>query len=110
MSRAGLLDRRITIETPTFTPDSFGEGVASWATYATVFAQYEAIKGREQIEAQGVEGELEARFRIRYAASVTPTTKMRISYDSKTYGIESVSESGQGRRRLVEMLGRVVNA
>lgn len=102
--RAGQLDRRITIETPTGTQDTFGEFTETWATFATEWAQYEPLKGREQLDAMQVNADLQARFRIRYRSDIT--TKMRIvNDDSLTYGIEAITQIG--RREGLEILARV---
>lgn len=103
--RAGVLDRRVTIEQPTETQDTFGEFVPTWTVLDTVNAEYVPVRGREQVEAPGVTAELEVRFRIRYRSDVT--TKMRIvGDDGLTYGIEGVTQIG--RREGLEILARVL--
>jgi len=100
MIRAGELDRRVVIQTNTPVQDAYGEPVESWGTLATVWAQYEALTGRERFVADQVAAEIDARFTIRHRSDVTP--KQRISWDSKTWDIEAVLEVG--RKEALQLL------
>lgn len=103
--RSGELDRRITLETPAAAQDTFGEAISTWTPFATVWAKYLPLKGKEQLDAQGVDAQQEARFHIRYRPNVT--TLMRFTFDGNVYGIEAVTEIG--RREGLELLARAVN-
>lgn len=100
---SGKLDRYITIQSATETKDSFGAPIQTWATLASVWAQIKEVRGKEYFAAQAVNSEVDTIFAIRYRSDVT--TKMRISYDSKTYDIQSVVEVG--RRDGLELYTRV---
>lgn len=101
--RAGELDRKIVIERVTETQNAIGEPVASWATFATVWAAVKPVRGREYFAAQGMQAEADSVFRIRWLDGVTP--KMRISYDGAVYDIQHVAELG--RRAGLELYARV---
>ena len=90
----GRMNRKITIQefgddSPAF--DSYGAPSGSWGTYTTLWAEKIEQKGREFF-AGGVVGEGVVVWRIRYDSGIT--TKMRISYDSKYYDINSIVEIG----------------
>jgi len=86
--RAGRLKKKITIQQPTETKDSAGALQTSWSTFAIVWAEVTPQTGREFRTAQQVNAEITIVFRIRYLKSVTP--KMRISWDSRIFDIESI--------------------
>lgn len=91
--RAGELDRRVTIEQPTETRDSYGEPVTTWSELATVWASREDMRGQERFTAQQVHSELTTVFRMRYRDDVT--TKMRLKENGVIFDIEEVVETGR---------------
>lgn len=89
--RAGKLRHRVTIQqlvegSPQQTPS--GQPDTAWATFCTVWASIEPLRGRELIEANAVQSKLAVRVRIRYRAGVTAA--MRVVHDSVVYPIEAV--------------------
>lgn len=98
---AGTLRRRITIQRVTETQDDQGQVVETWATLATRWASIEPLQGREFFASQQLDESLDVRFRIRYDSTVgTMTTKDRISWNSRTFDIRSISNLEQ---RNIEM-------
>jgi len=100
----GKLDRRVTIESVTLAADGYGGQVETWALLATVWAQVVPLTGRELFQAQQVNAEAEARFRIRWRSDVTP--KMRIKHDGDTYEVLYVAEIG--RREGLDIMTKAV--
>lgn len=92
------LRHRVTLESKTVTRDPLGGEIESWAAVAIVWAEVLPLQGREFFEARRLESELDSRIRIRYRSGVVPG--MRITWGSRTYGIESVVEHESGRREL----------
>ena len=100
----GRMDRKIIIEEITATTiNAVGEPIPTWGTFATVWAEKMPLRGRERFEAQQVNAEADDKWRIRYLAGVV--AKMRISYDSKLFDIQSVQEVG--RRNGMELMTTV---
>ena len=96
--RSGDLRHRITLQTFTTAPDSYGEPIKTWSDLATVWAAVEPLSGREFFEAQRTNAETTYRVRIRYRADVVPT--LRIAYAGKTLEIQAVIDVGERRREL----------
>lgn len=88
--RAGKLDRRITIQQPTFTRNETGEQIASWADLATVWAKADPVDGDEGFQSDRRVNSARMQFTIRFRPGIT--TKMRISYDGELFKIEDVRE------------------
>jgi SPP1 family predicted phage head-tail adaptor len=89
--RARRLKHKITIQNVTETQDSYGQPKESWATYAVRDAEIIPATGNEYYTSQQIYSEKTIRFRLRYDNTVRQVTpKMRISYDSRTFDIESV--------------------
>ena len=99
--RAGQLRHQVIIQTPTETNDAQGQPVKSWGTFATVHANVLPVRGREFFDAQQINAETTTKFVIRYLAGITQ--KMRISYDSKFYNIQSIINVGE-RDRMIELM------
>lgn len=97
----GKMDRRIVIQRSTSTEDGFGGPVLTWATLATVWAQFWPVSDGEKWRAGMVESREIARFTIRYSSLVAGvTSRDRISFGG-TWGITGVKEIG--RREYLEI-------
>ena len=88
--RAGPLDRRVTIEAPTPTQNSFGEPVEAWSELATVWARKRDVRASERFTAQQRLAQETAVFEIRFRSDVTP--KMRLVEGGKVYTIDGIAE------------------
>ncbi|MEH6477723.1 MAG: phage head closure protein [Sneathiella sp.] len=97
--QAGKLDRRITVQELTSTPDSFGGAVETWETLAPIWAGVQEGSGREYFAAARVNSEVSAVFETRYRSDLTSAN--RISYNGKFYNILSVSEIGRRKGLLI---------
>jgi SPP1 family predicted phage head-tail adaptor len=97
----GALDRRIVIQTPTESRDTFGGVTSTWATYATRWANIRYAKNAEAFPADRKTSMYSVHFIVR-SDSVTraATTKMRVSYDSKIYDIRAISERADEYRKM----------
>lgn len=91
----GKLRHRITLQTPTLTQDSLGVVSETWSDTATVYAQIEAISGREFFDAARVNAEVTHRIRIRHRPGIVPA--MRVLKDTRIFDIQSVLDV-DGRR------------
>ena len=101
MLSIGQLDRRIVIQSPNYTTDSYGEQTKLYDTEYTVWAHidWKASKRKEESQEQ-VEG-TDVVFYIRNLG-VTILGTYRIVYDSKTYIIHGVKEI-DGRDKFLEI-------
>lgn len=91
MVRARRLKHKITIQNATEAQDSYGEPVKTWGTYAIRDAEVIPSAGNEYFTAQQIFSQKAVVFRLRYdntSRQITP--KMRVSYDSRVFDIESV--------------------
>ncbi len=86
----GRMDRQIVIEQNTPTQDSTGQPIDSWATLATVWAEFLPVSGQEFFQARQVNAVAVANFRIHYRTDVT--RKMRLTFDDDTYDIVDANE------------------
>ncbi len=102
-ARAGAMDRRITIETPTVSRDSFNASIQAWSTLATVWAEVLPLRDIEVYQSDQFDAQRWCKFRIRYRTDITITEKCRIQHDDgQTYNITGISELG--RRERYELL------
>lgn len=93
---AGNLDRRVRLERATRAANAFNELVETWATLATVWAEYEPLRDAERYAAGQVGATATARFRIRYSSTVADLGPLdRLVYDGRTYDIHAVKEIGR---------------
>lgn len=97
--RAGRMRFRITIQSKTDAKGSAGQPIGTWATFKTVWAGIDPLKGKELFTAQATEAAHEVVFNIRYLSGVT--VKQRISWDSRTFDIQSVVNVGERNKELM---------
>ena len=104
---SGLFNRRITIEQPNQTADSFGQASygpqasqGTWTTVITCWANIEPAGGKELRDASREISESPVTINVRYNAGKNVTAKMR-AVDEVTgdiYDIRNVSHLQQARR------------
>lgn len=75
--RAGSLDRRVTLQQQVETRDSYGGVTFTWQDVATVWADVQAVSGREFLQSQAVQDEVTTRIVIRFRTGIT-TGKLRV--------------------------------
>jgi SPP1 family predicted phage head-tail adaptor len=97
--QAGKLDRRIVIQQCTTSLNAMREPVESYATLATVYAEFNAVDVGEGQGADSTQARANSKFTIRYRTDITE--KDRIVHDSRTYKILGIRE--MGRRELLEI-------
>lgn len=102
--RAGTMDRRITLQHRSLTPDAHGQKVVGYITYAEVWAQRLDVTARERLASQQVIAESSCRFRLRYRNDVVATD--RVLCEGVTYNITPPTEIG--RREGIEILASAV--
>jgi len=89
MPRAGKLRYLVTIQQATEAASSFGEPIATWATYAQRWAGVEPLSGNEFFAAGARQGRRAVRFWLRNDG-LTLVPKMRVSHDSRVFDIDAV--------------------
>ncbi len=97
--RSGRLDRIITLQRAITTQDSYGEEIKTWTDIADVWAERQQLRGEERWQAQQTVAKIEAIYRIRWKAGLTPID--RLIDDGRIYDIQACSEIG--RREGLEL-------
>jgi len=99
MRTAGKMRGRITIQAATATQDAAGQPVVTWATFqADVPCKVESVAGGEAIRGRQVVATATTLFTCRYIAGVT--TKHRVTYAGRTFGILRAADPFGDRREL----------
>jgi len=101
--RAGMLRHRLALQSYTATQNEFGEEVKAWATQRTVWGSVEPLTGREYLEARATTQTVTHRIRIRHQPDLTVTPTWRVSWDGRTFDVESVLNTGERDKELVLM-------
>ena len=99
--QSARLDRKITIEKPTETLNAVREVVATWSTFASVWAKKTDTGGSEKFSG-AVIAEFTVNFEIRYLSGIT--MKMRIKYEDEYYNIVNMVEIGRRDGLLLKTL------
>jgi|688.fasta_scaffold171439_2 SPP1 family predicted phage head-tail adaptor len=84
----GKMRERVTLQQESNTADGYGGQVLAWSDVATVWAKVEPLSGREQIEADKLQGVVNTRITIRYCSDVVPG--MRLVWNSINFNIRAV--------------------
>jgi SPP1 family predicted phage head-tail adaptor len=104
--RAGPLRCRITIETPVETQGADGSIVTAWETFATTWASIEPLIGREYFAQEREQATVSHKIRMRHLPDIKH--KMRVSWKSRIFEIESVLNVGERNREIVLMCSESV--
>lgn len=98
--RAGDLDQRVTLQARSVVTDAMGQDTITWQDIATVWAQCQAVRGREFFAAAQVQQEQTVKVRIRYRADVSTMT--RLIWDGRAHDITGVVPVG--RKDMLEIM------
>ena len=86
--RAGALNSRVTIQSPTATQDAAGQPIPTWAEVATVWANVRHLSGVESIKADAEASTVKASIRIRKRPDIDAS--MRVVHGASNYQIRAV--------------------
>lgn len=89
--RAGLLDRKVTIQSRTVTQDAnYGSEVSVWGTFATAWCRFEERGGQEQERNNREFTSRNATVTMRFISGVNADMRL-LEADGSTWQIISVS-------------------
>lgn len=97
--KAGTLDERITLQSRSVVTDAMGQDTITWVDVVSVWAQVQALRGREFFAAAQVQQEQTIKVRIRYR-DVQPG--WRLVWQGRNHDITGVIPVG--RREMVEIM------
>lgn len=93
--KAGLLNRKIAIQSFGSGVDAIGQPIESWSTFAQPWANIRFLNGVESVKADAEVSVSKASIRIRYRQDITEA--MRVVYNGITYQIKAVLPDEAGR-------------
>ena len=96
----GDLDQRVTLQARSVVTDGFGQDTITWVDIAIVWAQCQAVRGREFFAAAQVQQEQTIKVRIRYRADVSTLT--RLVWQGRAHDITGVVPVG--RKEMLELM------
>jgi|GEM_PF-1502756 len=103
--RAGMLDRRMTLDSLVKGKGPMGDVEDHWVTLsASEPVNVKPIGGRELVTAGGIFTDFDTRFTMRFRDDIAIDTTCRITYNGDQYDIFSVAEIG--RREGLEILAK----
>lgn len=79
MTVIGELRKRIELQSPVDTIDSYGQATRSWSTYATVYAAIVPSSGQENTIAEAMQVQQTHTITIRYRSDVAATHRALFS-------------------------------
>mgnify|MGYP001248098692 FL=1 len=91
MLKAGQLRNKVTVQVNTDTRDAFGGVVNSWATRFSSFASIDPTSGSERLGSDKITADRSYEIVMRVNPSLSVSPQHRISWDSRLFDIESVS-------------------
>jgi SPP1 family predicted phage head-tail adaptor len=101
MANPGKLNRRLTVQSRTFTRDATGGVVETWADAYPVWAELVNHSQDEKLVSDADRNIDTKQFRIRYKTGLASGSH-RVLYQLKFYDIESVTEEGIRDRLLLK--------
>jgi len=90
---AGKLNRRITVQTRTFTRDATGGRVETWANLKELWAEQLNQRQVESILGNAERNVEDVHFRVRYYPELTSGTN-RVIYKGRTFDVTGITDEG----------------
>lgn len=104
-NNAGQLDRRVTLQYPTYAQNSMGESIRTWVNAATVWASWLPQGGREFRSALSWHSDASGVYRIRHRTDVT--AEWRLIHGDDTF--EIIVPSEVERRCYLDLIVRAID-
>lgn len=82
------LRHRLSLQQEVQTADGAGGYIRTWQTLADLWAEFQAVTGKEILIAGKLQSEVSHKITIRYRTGVT--AGMRLVYDSRIFDIKAV--------------------
>lgn len=109
MSGSGMLDRKVTIQQSTSTPDAFGQPIDSWSAVATVWCSKKDLLSTSTMlndSASQIATKTASQFTIRYRSDFP--LNGRLLFENEVYEIVRVAE--RGRKRYLEVIAYAIES
>lgn len=107
---AGSLDKRVTLQLPSYTDDGGGGSDALWSDVRSVAASVRPGVGREFLQAKQEQPEITHQVTIRYRADVTPKYRIRYTVNgtARTFAIHGVQDVEERHEQLMLYCSEIV--
>lgn len=102
----GGLRKRLVLQSRATAQDNTGQESTTWSDVATVWAQIEALSGREVMAAQAIQSQVSHRITVRYRsefANPVAVARMRAVYNGRIFNISSCTNTDE-RNRTIELM------
>jgi SPP1 family predicted phage head-tail adaptor len=96
----GSMDQRVTLQRRTGSKDAVGQQAFTWTDVCTVWAQVQAVRGREFFAAAQAQQEQTVKVRIRYRTDIDAT--LRLVHKGVEHHITGVIPVG--RNEMLEIM------
>lgn len=103
---AGLLNRRIQLQTQSTSQDAFGQPQQSWSTVYTCWASIDIQNSQLVYETSTFISKVTYRITIRYTSSVVFAANQRVIYTEPTtgivhtYNVEAIINAKMGNQQI----------
>lgn len=90
--RAGQLTRRLTLQSPSTTLDSYGISAPTWTDIMTVWADIQPLTGEERLSAAQLASEVTHQLTVRYSSILADTRLVagyRALYKGRIFNIHA---------------------
>ncbi|WP_421863767.1 phage head closure protein [Parvibaculum sp.] len=94
----GEMRERVTLQSPSRTPDGAGGAEVTWTNSAPVWAKVEDRGGSERLAGERLAAGTKLRLTIRYRSGIT--TEMRVLWNERALNIRAVGDP-DGRKRFL---------
>ena len=95
---AGSRRSFINIEAPTTTTSDIGEPVITWANFASAWVSIQPNTGKETNKEPQIKAEVTHIIKTRFISGLN--TKMRINFNGRTMGIDSIINVREESRNI----------
>jgi SPP1 family predicted phage head-tail adaptor len=94
----GEMRERVTLQSPSRTPDGAGGAEVTWTSGATIWVKVEEQRGSERLAGERLAAGTKLRLTIRYRSGIT--TEMRVLWNARVLNIRAVGNP-DGRKRFL---------
>jgi|SRR5579883_384234 len=105
--RTGDLRHRVTLQSVSETPDSFGQPQETWSNVGTFWSYVKPLTGRELVQAKQIHALTTHSITLRYQPSTSFKATQRLIYKGRTFNLLQVLNRDE-RNYLLEVLANEI--